>query len=50
MWNKLGQTLSLALMDAVRCTLARACRQSGDTELWLLNAGVDVEALKNERL
>jgi hypothetical protein len=50
MWDKLGEKLSLALMDAVRCTLARACKHNSDTELWLLNAGVDVDRLNGERL
>lgn len=51
MWNKIGEKLSLALMDAVRLTLARACKdESGTAELLLQEAGVDVERLRRERL
>lgn len=50
MWNRIGEQVSLALMDAVRCTLARFSNRNGDAELWLQGAGVDVERLHRERL
>jgi hypothetical protein len=50
MWNKIGEKLSLALMDAVRCSLARISKRNADTELWLQGAGFDVERVGQERL
>lgn len=50
MRNQLAEHLKLAAMDAVRCTLARVCKRSPGSELWLAGAGVDVDRVRRERL
>lgn len=50
MFKAIGRILRLALIDAVRCTLVRAIKQDCELELWMQEAGVDVERLQRVKL